>query len=30
MKRLFMAGMVQKTMDAEVAAIDNVKRLLAP
>jgi len=29
-KRLFMAGMVQKTMDAEVAAIDNVKRLLEP
>lgn len=27
-KRLFMSGMVQKTMDAEVAAIDNVKRLL--
>ena len=29
-KRLFMSGMVQKTMDAEVAAIDNVKRLLEP
>jgi len=27
---LFMSGMVQKTMDAEVAAIDNVKRLLEP
>jgi uncharacterized membrane protein len=27
-KRLLMSGMVQKTMDAEVAAIDNVKRLL--
>ena len=27
-KRLVMSGMVQKTMDAEVAAIDNVKRLL--
>ena len=30
MKRLFMAGMVQRTMDAEVAAIHNVKRLLEP
>jgi uncharacterized membrane protein len=29
-KRLFMSGMVQKTMDAEVAAIDNLKRLLEP
>jgi len=29
-KRLLMSGMVQKTMDAEVAAIDNVKRLLEP
>jgi len=29
-KRLFMSGMVQKTVDAEVAAIDNVKRLLEP
>jgi hypothetical protein len=29
-KRLFMSGMVQKTMDAEVAAIDNVKRLPEP
>jgi uncharacterized membrane protein len=29
-KRLFMAGMVQKTMDAEVAAIDTVTRLLEP
>jgi hypothetical protein len=28
LKRLFMSGMVQKTMDAEVAAIENVKRLL--
>jgi hypothetical protein len=28
--QLFMAGIVQKTMDAEVAAIDNVKRLLEP
>jgi hypothetical protein len=27
-KRLFMSRMVQKTMDAEVAAIDNLKRLL--
>ena len=27
-KRLVMSGMVQKTMDAEVAAIDNVKVLL--
>jgi len=25
-----MAGMVQRTMDAEVAAIHNVKRLLEP
>jgi uncharacterized membrane protein len=30
MKRLFMSGMVQRTMDAEVAAIDNVKRILEP
>jgi uncharacterized membrane protein len=29
-KRLFMSGMVQKSMDAEVAAIDNIKRLLEP
>ena len=29
-KRLVMSGMVQRTMDAEVAAIDNVKRLLEP
>jgi uncharacterized membrane protein len=29
-KRLFMSGTVQKTMDAEVAAIDNLKRLLEP
>lgn len=29
-KRLFMSGMVQRTMDAEVAAIDNVKGLLEP
>jgi carbon monoxide dehydrogenase subunit G len=29
-KRLFMSSMVQKTMDAEVAAIGNVKRLLEP
>ena len=29
-KRLFISGMVQKTMDAEVAVIDNVKRLLEP
>jgi uncharacterized membrane protein len=27
-KRLPMSGMVQKTMDAEVAAIDNVKHIL--
>ena len=27
-KRLLMSAMVQKTMDAEVAAIENVKRLL--
>jgi hypothetical protein len=27
-KRLLRSGMVQKTMDAEVAAIENVKRLL--
>ena len=27
-KRLFMSRMDQKTMDAEVAAIDNLKRLL--
>jgi uncharacterized membrane protein len=27
-KRLLMSGMVQKTMDAEVAAIENVKRIL--
>jgi uncharacterized membrane protein len=30
MKWLFMSGMVQRTMDAEVAAIDNVKRILEP
>ena len=30
MKWLFISGMVQKTMDAEVAVIDNVKRLLEP
>jgi hypothetical protein len=29
-RRLVMSGMVQQTMDAEVAAIDNVKRLLEP
>jgi uncharacterized membrane protein len=29
-KRLLMSGMVQTTMDAEVAAIDNLKRLLEP
>jgi uncharacterized membrane protein len=29
-KRLFMSGMVQESMDAEVAAIDNIKRLLEP
>jgi hypothetical protein len=29
-KRLLMSGMVQRTMDAEVAAIDNLKRLLEP
>ena len=29
-KRLVMSGMVQRTMDAEVAAIDNVKRILEP
>jgi hypothetical protein len=29
-KGLFMSGMVQKTMDAEVAAIDNLQRLLEP
>jgi uncharacterized membrane protein len=29
-KRLVMSGMVQKTMDAEVAAIDNLQRLLEP
>jgi uncharacterized membrane protein len=27
-KRLLMSGMVKKTMDAEVAAIENVKRIL--
>jgi uncharacterized membrane protein len=27
-KRLLLSGMVQKTMDAEVAAIENVKRIL--
>ena len=27
-KRLVMSGMVQQTMDAEVAAIENVKRIL--
>jgi hypothetical protein len=27
-KRLLMSGMVRKTMDAEVGAIDNIKRLL--
>jgi len=29
-KRLFMSGMVQKTMNAEVAAIDNLKRIMEP
>ena len=29
-KRLVMSGMGQKTMDAEVAAIDNLQRLLEP
>ena len=30
LKRLFMSGMVQKTMDAEVASIENVKLRLEP
>jgi uncharacterized membrane protein len=29
-KRLLMSGMVQKTMNAEVAAIDNLKRIMEP
>lgn len=28
LKRLLMSGMVQKSMDAEVAAIDNLKRIM--
>lgn len=30
LKKLFMAGMVQKTMDSEVAAIEKLKRILEP
>ncbi len=30
LKRLLMSGMVQKSMDAEVAAIDNLKRIMEP